>query len=189
MKVVLVEGISDVKFIAGLLGIKSLEKAYRDAIIVVSGYRCYKDKDILICEGGGKDNICGRAKELSEALNSKKYNFKIYILLDGDAKDVKCDIGELFYLDSKNLDELLFTASMQILSSHDYAKQLLENEKNNTDSKLKIYLIMYLFKKFIVSGERWTDLSSFFYFVAINYKSQLLSHDSSLSKLIELISS
>ncbi|BCU67966.1 hypothetical protein HS7_14030 [Sulfolobales archaeon HS-7] len=187
MKVIFTEGISDAKFIAGLLGISDLENAEKHAKAIVSSYRCYKDDDLLICEGGGKDNICRRAKELSELLKYKKLNFEILILLDGDAKGTKCDVGEIFYLDNKNLDELLFNASMQILTSHDYAKQLLEHEKNNADSKLKVYLVMYLFKKFVSSGENWTDLSSFFYFVAWHYKSQLLSLDSGLSKIIELV--
>jgi len=187
MRVVLAEGITDVKFLAGLLGIADLENAEIEAKKIISGYRCYKRADILICEGGGKDNICRRAKEVSEALRNKKLNFELYILLDGDAQGIKCDEGKVFYLEHRNLDELIFNAAMQILSRHNYAKQLLEKEKNNSDSKLKVYLVMYLFRKFISPEKVWTDLSSFFYFVASNYRFQLLSLDSTLRKILEYL--
>ncbi|BDC17762.1 hypothetical protein HS5_06520 [Acidianus sp. HS-5] len=35
--------------------------------------------------------------------------------------------------------------------------------------------------------EVWTDLSSFFYFMGINYKSQLLSQDKDLPDLYDLM--
>jgi len=188
LKVVLVEGITDAKFLAGLLSITRLDKASYDAKKLITQYRCYYEKEILICEGGGKDNICKRAEEISEILKDRKIDFQVYILLDGDAKNINCNIGEMFYLNEKNLDELIFEVSKEIMSNFTYAKQLLENEKNS-DSKLKTYLVMYLFKKYLAQNETWTDLSSFSFYIAVNFKRYIVLTDQNLCKLIKLLES
>ncbi|BCU70016.1 hypothetical protein [Stygiolobus caldivivus] len=188
MRVLLVEGPTDAKFLAGLLGINDLNTASMVAQKIVSGYRCYSHKDVLICEGGGKYNVCKRAIELDKLLTEKKYNFEVYVLLDGDAKEIECDVGDTFHLNSRNLEELVFLSAFKVLSTHDYALHLLEKEKDNADSKLKAYLLMYLIKKYEAPGENWTDISSFLYFVGKTYKEQLLSHDESLHRLFELLS-
>ncbi|MUM65942.1 hypothetical protein D1867_12020 [Acidianus infernus] len=167
---------------------KNLNKASNDAKKLITQYRCFYEKEILICEGGGKDNICKRAKEISEILNLKNIDFQVYILLDGDAKNINCNIGWMFYLNEKNLDELIFVTAKEVLSKFTHAKQLLENEENS-DSKLKTYLVMYLFKKHLAQNETWTDLSSFSFYVAVNFKQYVLSRDQNLCNLIKLLDS
>ena len=74
------------------------------------------------------------------------------------------------------------------MSNFTYAKQLLENEKNS-DSKLKTYLVMYLFKKYLAQNETWTDLSSFSFYIAVNFKRYIVMNDKNLCKLIKLLES
>jgi hypothetical protein len=74
------------------------------------------------------------------------------------------------------------------MSNFTYAEQLLENEKNS-DSKLKTYLVMYLFKKYLAQNETWTDLSSFSFYIAVNFKRYIVLTDQNLCKLIKLLES
>ena len=184
LSVVLAEGITDADFLAGLLGIDDLEQARSRAARVISMYRCYQKGDTIICEGGGKDNICRRGKEISDILKSRGTEFRVRILLDGDARDIKCDVGETFHLSNKNLDELIFLITAGLLSKEEYAKDLIENELNSPDSKLKAYLAMYLFKKYLAPDKKWTSLGSFYHYVSMKYKDLVLQSDEGLNRMV-----
>jgi hypothetical protein len=184
LKVILAEGITDAKFLAGLISIENLDKARNDAKSLISNYNCWYNKDFLICDGGGKDNICRRAKDIYENLTSKKFDFEFYVLLDGDAIEIKCNVGKMYYLSYKNLDELIFEVAIRVLSNYPNALRLLESEKSNSDSKAKLYLTIYLFKKYVSQNKYWSDLSSFSYFISKNYKDIIFQIDKILFNLI-----
>ncbi len=104
--------------------------------------------------------------------------------MDGDAKGMKCDTGNTFHLQNRNLDELIFSITMKLLSNEEYARELMEKEKDNPDSKLKACLAMYLFKKYKAQDKKWIHLGSFYHYVAMNYENLLLQNDSGLDQMI-----
>ncbi len=142
-KIIFVEGVSDLKFMLGLLKFESLKYCSDKEGLK---YKCYY-ADYLgstcICDGGGKDSVCRRVNEFLQV----RPNVEVHVLLDGDAKDIKCGKAVMHYLGHGNLDELVFEIVKTLVMNSqciNSMSDLIIKESNNSDSKKKSYLAMYV---------------------------------------------
>ncbi|ADN50816.1 hypothetical protein [Vulcanisaeta distributa] len=168
-RIIFVEGKSDLKFILGLLGIRTLRKC--DGI----KYDCYygESENTCICEGGGKDNVCERVNTIIQ--DKPDIKIEVHVLLDGDARGISCNGAIMHYLNHRNIDELIFEVVQGMLRDKQRDKlimMLLESESGNEDSKKKAYLAMYVVWKYrdvlgLGGIDYWPNLHDFYHDLGI----------------------
>jgi len=168
----------------GLLGVEELmiaKKVARD--LGFTKYECYAHNGVVLCEGGGKDNICRRVAEL---IGDAGEAHEVYALVDGDSDVLECEGGGkpiIYRLESGNLDELVFQAAKRIVPPPHNGS--LEAEEGNVDSKKKVYLAMYLLRKhFYARGKYWSDLASFYHRLSLDHREVFLELDAGLRRFM-----